>query len=53
MDGTVLVESKLDHGTTFSFTLKRADDEQAKLAREPARLSDRASAAGGKPARGR
>jgi two-component system phosphate regulon sensor histidine kinase PhoR len=29
MDGTVLVESKLDHGTTFSFTLKRAEGEQA------------------------
>jgi two-component system phosphate regulon sensor histidine kinase PhoR len=29
MGGTVLVESKLNHGTTFSFTLKRAENEQA------------------------
>jgi two-component system phosphate regulon sensor histidine kinase PhoR len=29
MGGTVLVESRLNHGTTFSFTLKRAETEQA------------------------
>jgi two-component system phosphate regulon sensor histidine kinase PhoR len=27
MGGTVLVDSKLNHGTTFSFTLKRAESE--------------------------
>lgn len=29
MGGTVLVESKLNHGTTFSFTLKRAEVESS------------------------
>ncbi|HYP86818.1 MAG TPA: ATP-binding protein [Polyangiaceae bacterium] len=33
MGGSVLVESKLNHGTTFSFTLKRAEAEPASSAR--------------------
>ncbi|HYQ16760.1 MAG TPA: ATP-binding protein, partial [Polyangiaceae bacterium] len=37
MGGSVLVESKLNYGTTFSFTLKRAEVEQASSSSTSAR----------------